>query len=495
MSKSNLVLGAILLVVAGVWATKQFKGGEETGGPAPRLFADFNREAADGIFIEGGWKGFSYQYVRQGTDWVLASAGGYPVQSAEVDKFIEAVANLRRDNLVGESDALRKTSRTGELGRKVTIMRDGGEPMAEFIIGKHPKGEWQSYFIRRADEDRIYRTKTISGDASGASTISFPGMPGLGAGGSGFDWAQYCNNTYKFAKTQIWNLDDGEVHEIWLDRPGDKFNVKLVREEDEKWMVQEGDKDPILADTAAVEDITSSLSYLAFEEIVGSFDDAEARKKYGLDKPAITLVLTMRKKVDAKPKTDEPKEGETEEAAEPEYKTFARTLSVGNKVKLPKSYDDEKGETDESEYYAVKVSGELEDGSKANYIFLVDDYKIGPLKKSLEDLQQKQEEKKDDEKKGDDDEPKDGDSKDGDDTEEKEKPSEKNATEPEKTDDPKTDEPKSDDPKTDDPKTDDPKTDDPKSDDPKTDDPKSDDPKTDEPKSDDPKSDDPKGDD
>jgi hypothetical protein len=480
MSKSNLVLGVVFLVVFGIWAVRNLGDEETISGPAERLFPEFNREAADGILIEGGWKGMTYAYARSADGWVLASAGGYPVQSGEVDKFVDAVSSLRRDNLVGESETLQKTSRTDAKGRKVTILRQG-EPMAEFVIGKHPKGEWQAYFVRRGDEQKIYRTKTISGSGEAAAPNPFGNMGGP-TGPRAFDWAQYANNTFKFTKTQIWNLDDGEVREVWIERPGDMFNVKLIREEDEQWALVEKDQKS-KADTAAVEDITGSLSYLAFEEVVGAFDDEEARKKYGLDQPTITLILTLRREVkeekkpdeekkpgdeEKKPDDEEKKPDDEEKNDEPKYETFTRTITVGSKIKLPKSYDDEKDEKTEAEYYAIKVSGDLEDGSKAAYIYLVDDYKIGPLKKSLEDLKLK-EEKKDDPK---------GDEPKGDQP---------------KSDDPKSDDPKSDDPKSDDPKTDDPKTDDPKSDDPKSDDPKSDDPKSDDPKSDDPKSDDPKG--
>jgi hypothetical protein len=406
----------------------------------------------------------TYAYAKSADGWVLASAGGYPLESAEIENFVDAVSNLRRDNFVGESEALRKTSRTGEKGRKVTILRQG-EPMAEFMIGKHPKGEWQAYFIRRADEDKIYRTKTVSG--KGESTPSpFPGMGGP-TGPRAFDWAQYSNNIFKFAKTQIWNLDDGEVREVWLERPGDLFNVKLVREEDEKWsLIEKDQKSP--ADTAAVEDITGSLSYLAFEEIVGAFEDEEARKKYGLDKPAITLILTLRKEIkEEKKEGDEEKKDEGEEKKdegeekkdEPKYETFTRTITVGNKIKLPKSYDDEKDETDEGEYYAIKVSGDLADGSKAAYIYLVDDYKIGPLKKSLEDLKLKEEEKKDDGEKKDESEGGEKKPEDESKPDEEAKSEEEKAAEPEKTEEPKSEEPKKDEPKTDEPKKDEPKGD------------------------------------
>ena len=167
------------------------------------LLEQVNQEAADAIYIDGGWKGMPYVYQRLEGVWLLVSAGGFPVREREIDKFVKAVSNLRRENFVGESQELRKTSRTGDLGRKVSVMRRG-KPMAEFVIGKHPRGDWNSYFIRRADEDKIYRTKTVNNTDAPPTEHS----RSFGGGRRGFDWAQYCNSVFKTTETLIWNLDD-----------------------------------------------------------------------------------------------------------------------------------------------------------------------------------------------------------------------------------------------------------------------------------------------
>lgn len=471
MIKSNLILSGVLALVITVWAVQRSSRDEGVSAPPPRMFPEFNREAADGIRMEGGWKGLPYEFEKSGAGWTMRSGGGFPVKGDEISTFLTAVANLRRDNFVGDSAELKNTSRTGALGRTITVLR-GGEPMASFVIGKHPKGDWKSYFIRRADEERIYRTRTVNKNAGPANPTPSP-FAGMGGIDDTFDWAQYSNNAYKWASTQIWNLDDGEVSAAWLERPGDRFNVRLEKKEEGVWTIlEDGKEEASKADTSAVEDITGSLSYLSFEEVVGSFNDDEARAKYGLDSPIITMVLTLKKNVE--PKDGEPKDGAEESDSEkkPETITIKRTISVGKKVKLPRSYDDEKGEADEREFYAIKVSGDLADPTKADYIFLVDDFKIGPLKKSLEDLVLKEEEPKEEESKPAD-EPKKDD-------------------EPKETEDPKPEDPKAEEPKADEPKAEDPKTDEPKADEPKADEPKSEDPKSEDPKKDDPKTDDPK---
>ena len=402
MSKSNLIPRGRARGAHRRLAIQRAGDDEGTTGPAPRLFPEFNREAADGIKIEGGWKKLTYELARSGAGWVLRSGGDLPVKAGEVSKFLDAVANLRRDNLVGDSAELKKDTRTGGLGRVVTVMR-GGEPMASFVLGKHPKGAWDSYFVRRSDEEKIYRTKTVDDNAV-EDKNSF--------GSNSFDWAQYCNNAFKWAQTHIWSMDDGEVTGAWLERPGDMFSVQLNKKEEGAWALVETGKDgEKKADTAAVEDILGSLSSLAFEEVVGSTKDADARERYGLDQPGMTLILTLRKKVESKEEEgDEPKDGDEKEAKEPEYTEIKRTITVGKKMKTARSYDDEKGEATERELYAITVSGDLEDPAKANHIYLVDDYKVGPLKKSLEDLivkEEPKEEPKDEEAPKDEETPKD----------------------------------------------------------------------------------------
>jgi len=472
MNRTNLVLLVIFAIVFSIWFATMPDSDSTRTAAAPRLFPNLNKEAVDAIVIEGGWKGADYAYVRGPEGWVLASGGGFPVTTQAPREFIEAVASIRRDNVVGESADLAKTTRTDSQGRVVRVLSDG-VTVARFVVGKHPQGDWQAYFLRAQDAEgndhaEIYRTKTVTDEEAAKSS---GGDPMMGARGpQAFDWAQYCDEVFKWTKTQIWNLDDGEIRELELVRPGDHFNVKLVREEEDNWTLSESGNEPVRADTSAVESITSGLAYLAFEEVVGASNDAAAREKYGLDSPVITLVITLRKKIEKPAGEEKEKEGEEEEKkdAEPEseYEIIKRTISVGSKVKMPRSIDDESGEVKEEELYAVKVSGDLDDPTKGGYIFLVNDYKIGPLKKPLEDLRLKEEEKKDEPS---DDEPKE---------ESKEDEPKDEPADVEPKDEPEDDEPK-DESKVDEPK-DEPEVDEPK-DEPEPEGEPKDEPKEDEP--------------
>ncbi|MHC4954043.1 MAG: hypothetical protein ACYTGZ_09145 [Planctomycetota bacterium] len=494
MNRTNIVLLVLFLISFGTWLSTREGNADQTTPRAARLFPDFNKEAVDAIVIDGGWKGTQYVLERTPDGWVLSSGGDFPVKQESANEFIEAVASIRCDNLIGTSDSLKKTSRTDDRGRKVTIYTQG-EKVAEFVVGKHPQGDWQAFFLRRADQEEIYRTKTISDEDAERESSAEPGPFGGPQGPRGFDWAQYTDDLFKWAKSQIWNLDDGEVQELWLERPGDGFSAKLNRVEEGKWSVTGKDAaqtaDKASADTAAVEAITSGLSYLAFEDVVGAHQDAEAREKYGFNDPVITLVITLKKKIEKKDeeKKDEEKKDEEkkdeEKKDEPQYELIKRTISVGNKVKVARSIDDETGEIKEEEFYAIKVSGDLDDPSKAPYIYLVNDYKVGPLKKPLEDFVLKEEKKDSEDDGAGGDTPKD--KPDGDEQPDKDEP---DTDEPEK-DEPEKDEPEKDEPEKDEPEKDEPEKDEPEKDEPEKDEPEKDEPEKDEPEKDEPEKDEP----
>ena len=108
--------------------------------------------------------------------------------------------------------------------------------------------------------------------------------------------------------------------------------------------------------------------------------------------------MTLRKKIEKpaeeeKPAEDEekPAEGEEKEPEEPkeEYKTFTRFIEVGNKIELAKYFDDETGEAETKEFYAIRVGGDFDDAAEeelSQYVYLVSDYTIGGLRKTLGDL-------------------------------------------------------------------------------------------------------------
>jgi hypothetical protein len=388
MSRTNLILLVVLVVLAGIWLATRDSDQDRTAGLAPRFFPEFNKEAADRIEIEGGWLDGTWVIGLHGSEWTLDSAGGYPVKKEEVGDFLDATYNLRRENLVGESATLRESTRTDERGRLVRIYK-GESPMAEFRVGKNPERAYQHFFIRREDEDRIYRVRTLlTKDQEKAAPAS---AGPFDSGASGYSWDRPVERLSEWVETQIWSLSDEEAEELWLHRPD--LDVKMKRTGDEAWELQStGEEERFPADVDNVTAISSGLRYLYFADIAGRYDDVAA--EYGLDEPEITLVMTLKRKVEkepSEPADGQEGDGDAGEKEPEEFVTVQRAFEVGKRVKRPKSLDDETGEVEEEEYYAVHVSGDASDPEEkelAGYVFLLEPHKITPLRKTLEELKQ-----------------------------------------------------------------------------------------------------------
>jgi len=400
MSRTNQILLAVLVAVAAVWAIGHDWGGESSTAPADRLFPDFNKEAVDEIVIEGGWQKTRMVFARTGSEWRLASAGDYPVKKDAVDDFIDATSNLRRLNVLGTSADLQKSTHTDVAsGRQVTVLRDGA-PMASFFIGRNPKGAYQEVFVRVDGDDTVIRDRTILTKDKEAA-LPDPDEPFGGGGSQGFQWHNYLNNqSTKWIETKIWDLADAEPTEIWLTRR-DELDVKLVKKSDDAWDLIDSGKDPVPGDADAADGIVSTVRTLSLHEVAGTYE--QVAKEYGLDQPEMTLVMTLRRKVEPKEggeKKDGEKDGEKNEKKDepkPEYITINRILEVGSKVKRPR-FDSYKDEYTDDEYYAIRIGprdGFDDPGEerRTNLVFLVNSYKISPLKKELEDLKAEEPEK------------------------------------------------------------------------------------------------------
>jgi hypothetical protein len=395
MTRGNLILGGILVAVAAIWLLGHDWGRDEPSGPAQRFFPTFNREGADEIQILGGSQGTTWTIARPpDTDWILASAGGYPVKRTEVDRFLDAVQSLRKDNVAGTSAELRERTHTDEKnGRLVRVLRDG-QPMAEFYVGNNPKRGYHDFFVRSKDDDTVYRTHTVLEKDRAAGGADGPFGPG--GGPSAFDWHAFTEEqSRKWIDPEIWDLSGAEVQEIRLHRR-DHFDARVVKEAEDKWNLVEEGKEPVPADADVASGILQAVRRLSLYEVVGKYDDV--KEEYGLDAPEITLLMTLRKKV-SKPA---PKEGEEKkEGEEPkeEWTTFTRTVEVGKKVTRPR-YDSYSEETKSQDYYAIRVDPEHiddpEEKARGAYVFLVHDYTGNALRKELTDLhaRSKEEEEK-----------------------------------------------------------------------------------------------------
>ncbi len=426
MSRTNLILLGVLALLVILYVVGRDEGAERLAGPAERMFPAFNKEAVDRIEIEGGWQGDAWNFRRVGSDWRVASAGGYPVKKEAIDTFVDAVFNLRGENAVGSSAALHAETGTDvKHGRLVRVYK-GDSPMAEFRVGHNPKGygSYQEFFVRKESDDTVYRTRTILTKDQGDSDLDRGRV-------QGFAWHNYLNRLHtEWLRDDIWDLADTETEEVWLNR-GDELDVRLVKKADDKWdLFDSGSEEPVPGDADAAESITSQARYLRNSGVLGLYE--EVRVDCGLDKPEMTLVLTLKKKVEKTPAEGEEKEEGEEEPAE-EYVTLKRTLEVGTKITRPRDLDRETGEIETEELYPIRIGGEFDDPeeeARSNFVFLVTPYSIDPLRKELDELKSKEEEKEPAEEERKPDEPAEPETP-GEDATEPEKEPEEEAAEPE----------------------------------------------------------------
>lgn len=392
MNRTNAVLLGGVVILAAVYFFVLGDRGERTTPPAPRLFPEFNKEAADRIELSEGWVETRYEMRRVGSEWRLASAGDFPIKAETANKLVAAVAHLRAENPVTSDRAHHASMRVDRQGRRVRIYR-GDTVMADFRVGGNPKGAWKEFFIRKEDSPVVYRT----------STVIDPGKrkPGAGhpwdVGDAPFAWDTYVQKIgIEWLDTEIFSMGDGEVQELELVREDGK--IRIVREGQDQWKIVEPAEAP--ADTDAVISVTGGLRYFSMADVLGK--SAEVAAQHGLDAPQGTLTFVVKKKLPKKEEEKKPGEGaeapKEGEAPKEEYTTVRYTVKVGKEFKRRERIEDD-GKIVEGDYYPMTIAADPPDeklGKKAEYAFAVSGYSVGFLKKKLEELKQKpkEEEKK-----------------------------------------------------------------------------------------------------
>jgi len=387
MSRTNAVLlgGVVVLAVVYFFVLRDRR--DATTPPPPRLFPEFNKEAADRIELSEGWIGTRYEMRKVGSNWVLASAGDFPVKAETANKLVAAVYHLRAENPVTSDPAHHKSMRVDAQGRRVRVYR-GETVMADFRVGGSPKGGWKETFIRKEDSPVVYRT----------STVIDPGKKGRDGGhpwdlgDAPFSWDTYVQKVgIEWLDTEIFSMGDGEVQQLELVRQDGK--VRIVREGQDQWKLVEPEEAP--ADTDAVLSLTGGLRFFSMADVLGKTSDVAAR--YGLDAPQGAITFVVKKKISRKEeekKPEEPKEGEAlkeSDAPKEEYTTVRYTVKVGTGFKRGERIEDD-GKIVEGDYYPMTISADPPDeklAKKVEYVFAVSKYSVQFLEKKLEQLKQK----------------------------------------------------------------------------------------------------------
>ena len=103
---------------------------------------------------------------RQGENFVVASANGYPADTSSVNRFIKDVLKLSLDKEVGDGESLEEElelTTGGENTTEVAFLDGTGKDMVRFLVGK--SFDEGGNYVRRADvgegeESTIYLTSS-----------------------------------------------------------------------------------------------------------------------------------------------------------------------------------------------------------------------------------------------------------------------------------------------------------------------------------------------
>jgi hypothetical protein len=170
MSRLNLIL-AVLLVLQLVVAAVVLWPAPAASGEGESLLPGFQADRVVGVTITSG-TGQTVQLTRRDGQWVLASAGDYPVQEDKVPPFLEKIAKLQADRPVTE---------TASSHERLGVADDAYERLVEFemddgtryrlYIGTSPR--FSATHVRAGGQDAVYLTSELSAQDAGSEATAW----------------------------------------------------------------------------------------------------------------------------------------------------------------------------------------------------------------------------------------------------------------------------------------------------------------------------------
>ncbi len=153
-ARRNLILIIVLLLAGGIvfFIERPFEGNRRQSDGDLLVFPDFEPWKADKIQVGSGRLAFEN---RDGNWFLITPAGSYPADRNQVSAFLQAVRELKRDNIASENEEKQAIFgvRAGQ-GTQVVLYDSEDRKMADFFVGKKgPDG--LSAYIRRADSKEV----------------------------------------------------------------------------------------------------------------------------------------------------------------------------------------------------------------------------------------------------------------------------------------------------------------------------------------------------
>jgi len=153
-AKRNLLLIIVLLLAGGIifFIERPFDGNRRQADGDLLVYPDFEPWKVNKILVGPGHLTFEN---RDGNWFLMTPAGPYPADRNQVGAFLQAIRELKRDNIASENDEKQAIFgvRSGQ-GTQVVLYDAEGRRMTDFFVGKKgPDG--LSAYVRRADSQEV----------------------------------------------------------------------------------------------------------------------------------------------------------------------------------------------------------------------------------------------------------------------------------------------------------------------------------------------------
>jgi len=159
----NLGIAALVLLVLSAFTYRESVTRAERFERGQKFLQHLNPDEIAQITVKKGEEETNLR--RQGDEFVVTSADGYPAANESVNRFLRDVLDLSLEKEVGSGESLEKELELtpgGEETVEVAFKNESGKDMVHFLLGKSAEeGGSGSYVLRTDNDDRtIYLTSS-----------------------------------------------------------------------------------------------------------------------------------------------------------------------------------------------------------------------------------------------------------------------------------------------------------------------------------------------
>lgn len=254
MSRKNLLLLVVLLVQAGL-VFYALKPESQQTAKAKTFVTGITKDAVTDLKIATPKQ--SMEIFRQKGKWLVDRKHNYPADTAKVENFIGKLLSLKSNRLVTTTAASEVRLKVADqvFNKKVTI--SAGKRHVTLFFGTSPST--RTLHVRLAQESDVYLARGLSA------------------------WEIQANSTYWWRGDYI-DLATDQIASLKVTNSQGSFTL-IKHPKDKSWSLAGSDE--ILA-VPAVNEFVNKVTRLRVLKYLGRQD----KKKYGLAKPAATLVYT-----------------------------------------------------------------------------------------------------------------------------------------------------------------------------------------------------------